>query len=314
MRFRIVMKSRFLISTAAVVVSLLLFSCGKDDNRINIGVIAPSTDWLPLAYGLEQNIIDSEAINIRYFSSGWEVNEAISAGRLDMAIMPFTYAWKNVSEGKDVRIISFFERESDGIVTRENITELKQLDGKKIGVLRASTLDVFVHIVSEKYGFEPQIEYFRTPTEMVTALERGLVDALSFYVPQIFRIRDGFNPIYWYGEDYNYHPCCDIVATQQAIDGKRYMISELMKELLASIDSMDKNRSKAIYTMKKQFSLSEEEAEKTLKHTGFQISLDDKGKKFELMVAEKMHELGYLRRLPTAEEVFYYDVIQDIYK
>lgn len=311
MLFRI-KRTVFLNGLLLVIAALLLTSCGKDNSRIDIGVIAPSTNWLPLALGLQQEIVSAENLNIHYFSSGWEVNEAISAGRIDIAIMPFTYIWKNVSEGKDVRIISFFERESDGIITRSDITELSQLDGKKIGVLRASTLDIFVHIIAEKYEFQPEIVYFRSPTEMAAALEQNLVAGLSFYVPQIFRISEGFQPLYWYGEDYYNHPCCDIAATQSAIDNKRSGIIQFMKELNSAVSYLEDNPRQAINTMMSQFSLTQEEAEQTLKYTGFAVSLDEQGQNFEMKAAEKMKELGYLRRLPAAEEVFYYDIIKDI--
>lgn len=297
------------VITGIVFLVIVLTGCQSKKGELRVGVIAPSTDWLPVVIAFEEGFISEESFRLFRFSSGWEANEALIAGKVDVAIIPFTYAWKGVSEGKDIRIVSFFERESDGIVTSKEITELVQLDGRKIGVLRASTLDIFVHLVAQIYKFEPEIVYFRTPTEMAAALQNGLVDALSFYVPQIFRLGDGFQAIYWFGDDYPDHPCCDVVATGKAIEEKRTKLFNFMEALSRACDYIKTNREESVEIMMKTYNLSTYEAEQTLKYTGFTLSLDKKGKQFELMTAQKMQELGYLRRVPDLDEVFYYGFI-----
>ena len=81
----------------------------------------------------------------------------------------------------------------NGIITKKEIQSIQELDGKKIGVLRASTLDIFCEMFAEKYNISLEQIYFRTPVEMATALQRGEVDALSYYVPSIFRFNEDFH-------------------------------------------------------------------------------------------------------------------------
>ncbi len=299
--------------TVVMIISLVAIftvSCSRPEERLVVGIIAPSTDWLPLYMALDLEFLDEKDVKLHYFSTGWEVNEALIAERIDIAIMPFTYGWKGVSGDKNIRIISFFERESDGIITAPDISNLQQLNRRRIGVLRASTLDIFTHLIMDKYDFKPEIVYFRTPTEMVVALQEGYVDALSFYVPVIFKVDDPFKTIHWYGDSYPDHPCCDIIATDSAINEKKEAITNFVDIMRISCEYILKKPKKAIQSIMDNWQLCSSSAERTLKHTSFRVSLDEDGKHFQLKTAEKMVELGYLKRLPDFSEV-YYEGFQD---
>ena len=170
-----------------IVILLITIGCSyKDKNRLIIGIIKPSLNHLPFDLGMAKGILDNDQYVIKEFASGWETNEALISGKIDVAIMPFTYTWLDVSNGHKVRIISFFERESDGIIARPGISKLDQMNGMRIGVLRASTLDIFAEFVSQDHYINMEFVYFRTPMDMAAALQSGEVDALSFYVPSIF--------------------------------------------------------------------------------------------------------------------------------
>ncbi|RLC49566.1 MAG: hypothetical protein DRZ79_05775, partial [Candidatus Cloacimonadota bacterium] len=212
-------KKRLLL--VVIVISLLVTSCSSNNNKLVIGLIKPSLNHLPFDFGLLSGELFKDDYKIKYFPSGWATNEALVAGKIDVAILPFTYIWSDVAAGKEVKIISFLERESDGIIASQKIKNLSDLNGKKIGVLRASTLDIFAEMIAEKKQFNFTPVYFRTPMEMAAALKTGEVDALSFYVPSIFNFdKDKFHIIYWYGEDFSYHPCCDLAANMDAIQNK----------------------------------------------------------------------------------------------
>ncbi len=283
----------------------LLLSCADKDKKLRLGIIAPSTDHFPVGLAFENELLDKDMISIFSFNSGWEVNEAIAAGRLDLAIMPFTYGWQSVSEGKDLKIISFFERESDGIITNKDILSIEELDGKKIGVLRASTLDVFVHLLIDDFNINPDLVYFRTPTEMAMALKSNLVDALSFYVPAIFEFDEDFHVLMWYSELFPEHPCCDLIATQWALDHKSEMIGSFMTGISHSCDLINNHHDIGTNSIQKQYGLSRNKAAKTLQQTKFILGLDTKGIEFQQRVADKMLDLGYLRNKVGSEEVFY---------
>ena len=297
--------SRVILIVFLGLLCLCSIGCTKDTSKLRLGLIAPSTDHLPVGYALEKGFLSHDLVKIHYFTSGWEVNEALITGRIDIAIMPFTYGWQAVAEGKEVKIISFFERESDGIIARKGIDNIRQLDGLRLGTLRASTLDVFAHMVAEDFNINPEIVYFRTPTEMAIALKRGYVDALSFYVPAIFNFTDDMTIIFWYSEYYPKHPCCDLIASDEAIENKEDQIRELLKVLEESCYHLSKSMSESIKHIERSYKLSLEVAESTLKHTKFIMGFDEEGVAFQQQTAKKMYELGYLRRQVAPGEVYY---------
>jgi len=76
--------------------------------------------------------------------------------------------------------------------------------------------------------------------DMASALQVGEVDALSFYVPSIFKFDDNFKIIYWYSDDFPLHPCCDIAATEIALQIKLPLIKKFLAGLQKSISEMEK--------------------------------------------------------------------------
>ena len=165
---------------------ILLLGCtNRNENKLIVGIIKPSLNHLPFDFGLATEFLDRENYTIKKFASGWETNEALVSGKIDVAILPFTYTWLAISNGEKVKIISFFERESDGIIAKPEIETLDQLEGKRIGVLRASTLDVFAELMSEDHKINMEFVYFRTPMDMAAALRSNEVDALPMNQPPL---------------------------------------------------------------------------------------------------------------------------------
>jgi NitT/TauT family transport system substrate-binding protein len=286
-------------------VIVLLNGCSSRKKLLHLGLISPSTNHLPVLVALEEGLLTEENMKIHWFTSGWEVNEALVSGRIDLAIMPFTYAWQGVAENKRVRIISFLERESDGIIARKEISTIEELEGLKIGVLRASTLDIFLHLAIDIYGFSPEIVYFRTPTEMAVALNSGFVDALSFYVPAIFQFDERFHPIFWYSDIFPEHPCCDLIALEESLIGKKEAVQSFLAAMQESCQILATDREKGISLIVTHFGYDRDIARKTLRQQKFITGKEEEGKRFQELTIRKMQELGYIRKAPLSSEVYH---------
>ena len=296
------MKKMFL----GMIVIIVLLSCSTNSNdKLRIGIIAPSLNHFPLDFAVESGIIQQDDFIIKRFSSGWETNEALVAGKIDLAILPFTYIWSDVALDKKVKIISFLERESDGIIAKKEIENIGDLDGKKIGVLRASTLDIFAEMLAEENNIIPQFVYFRTPMEMAAALNAEEVDALSFYVPSIFNFNSRFHVLHWYSKDYPHHPCCDLAATEIALETKSDQIQAFMTSLNESSEKMIRDPQVAIERARVAFRISEQTSKKSLYNTKFIMNLDESGKDFEMKAIQKMLEKDYIQSTVKPEDVYY---------
>ncbi len=283
----------------------LLSGCTKNKNeKLVIGIIKPSLNHLPLDMALKMGYLDITNIEIKNFAAGWEVNEALIAGQVDVAILPFTYIWTAVSQGKPVKIISFLERESDGIITDSEIDSLAQLNNKKIGLLRSSTLDLFWETLAEKQDLSFEPYYFRTPMDMVAALKTGNVDALSFYIPSIYKIGDEFKIIHWYGEDFPSHPCCDLAVNTSNLEAKTPQIRKLLQALYNGCEAVGDN-----YETRKliigSYGLENDLISPSLKNISYSMGLDEAGKEVEIAIAAKMLEKGYIETEVEPADVYF---------
>jgi len=286
-------------------VIIIMAGCNRSRDRIDIGIIAPSTNHLPLLVALENGLISNDEVKIHRFLSGWETNEALIGGRIDLAIMPFTYAWQAISEGKELKILSFLERESDGIISRKEIEHIEDLEGKRIGVLRASTLDIFLFLVIDELKIEPEVIYFRTPTEMSVALNNGYVDALSFYVPPIFEFDDRFHILFWYSQLFPEHPCCDIIVNENSLETNAKQIDRLLKAILEGCEMLNNEPEQGVSIIVEQFGYDAITARKSLTQQKFIGGLEKEGQLFQERATTKMTELGYLRKRVDKEKVYY---------
>jgi len=284
--------------------TLILGCTNRSEDKLIVGIIKPSLNHLPFDFGLATKFLDRENYIIKKFASGWETNEALISGKIDVAILPFSYTWLAISNGKKVKIISFLERESDGIIANPDIKTIDQLEGKKIGVLRASTLDVFAELFSEERKINMEFVYFRTPIDMASALKSGEVDALSYYVPSIFKFPSEYNIVHWYGDDHPLHTCCNISATEDAINSKSDLIKEFITGLETATAELNKSPSTAYKAVEEFFELYPPYSKQSLYHTKYVMGLDEKMKEFELKAFNKMIEKGYAENPVTPENVY----------
>jgi ABC-type nitrate/sulfonate/bicarbonate transport system substrate-binding protein len=222
------------------------------------------------------------------------LQEALVAGKVDTGIMPFTYAWNAVARGNNLKIASFFERETDGIVAGSSIQDITELETKKVGMLKASTLEILFEDATHSRGIQCSKVYFRSPNEMVSALQAGQIDAMVGYVPLIQKMSDKYKVIHWFSSDYSAHPCCDIVLNQdQMSKGKQALHDKLLADLKLVIEEVAIPSESVVSFAMKQYGLNRDQVFDSLKHTVFRMGLDDAGKAFERKMTDISVGLGY---------------------
>jgi len=295
---------RYLLLFAVVVSFFLISGCSnKADTSLVIGIIKPSMNHLPLDMAYHKGYLNENDHILKTFNSGWETNEALISGQIDIAILPFTYIWTDVSKGKNVKIISFLERESDGIIAQPEINSINELNRKKVGVLRSSTLDLFLELFAENHNLDLDLYYFRTPMDMVAALKSDNVDALSFYIPSIYKIGSDYNIIHWYGDDLPDHPCCDLAVNTVNLKNKKDQIIQLLNVLEKSCSEIGDN-AETKNLIQQNYNLDTELIDRSLQHIKFRMGLEETGKKVEQKVIKKMKDKGYIESSVSMEDVY----------
>jgi len=292
---------------AAILLALLLFGCrGQRQEQLLVGIIQPSIDHLPYSLALEQGALPAGAYRTVSFTSGWELNEALCAGRVDVAILPFSYVWNAVAAGYPVKTVSFLERETDAVIAIPEIASAQELKGRRVGLLKASTLDLLWRDYAQEQGIEVEPVYFRSPNELIAALQRGDIAAASLYEPLITRLKNEFKVLHWYGERHPGHPCCDVAVNRASLNPAKTI---LLKELLATLSDISDGNSEpdsaVLDYVSRRYGLDEAGAGEALRRSGFQTGLQEEGIQFERQMMLIALQQGYLKRIPEVSEVFW---------
>ena len=285
-----------------IVILTLLLSCSNKEDNVRFGIIQPSMNHLPLDILLVDQSIDG--LDIINFKSGWETGEALIAEEVDIAILPFTYIWSAVAAGHDIVSYSFLERESDGIVAQPQYENIKDLQNKRVGVLKASTLDIIAEMVAEELGIQWELIYFRTPMDLVAALKSKEVDAISYYIPPILKLKDDYNILHWYGESFPNHPCCNIAVSRRALAEHNDLIDQLMRLLNKQCMEIEDADNKILNLIHTHYGLDMEFAADALNHIHFSTEKEPEYYSFEKKAFNKMIEKGYITNIKDADEIY----------
>ena len=289
-----------------LVVIFALTACSTRTQDLRIGIISSSINHLPLSYAIERGEIPTDKYRLIKFSSGWEVQEAMISGSIDVAIMPFTYVWNAASKGYPISTVSFFERETDAVIAQAEIKNVSQLNGKKIGLLRASTLDVLWQDYAASNKIDFQGIYFRSPNEAIAALDRKEIEAAVLYVPLVNKLLNKYSLIHWFSDEYPFHPCCDLATNTVNVNSnnKRKALDMLILDLQKAIVTMNNDPVKLLAFMASTYGMTAEECREALKHTRFRMDLDVSGMEFQRRMTEISKLSGYLERIPADYEVY----------
>lgn len=284
-------------------VMLLLVACGKDRDVLRLGIINPSINHLPLSYLLEDGGRQIEGLQPVYFNSGWEVQEALIAGQIDAAIMPFTYVYTAVAKDYPLRIISFLERESDALVSPVEISENQTLKNSKVGLLKASSVDLLMRAWARQESLAYEAVYFRSPNELTAALRVGEVQAIVAYVPIVQKLGEDYHALHWFGEHYPNHPCCDLAVNTRSLNpARKQLLKQVMQMLDDGIEILNTPELSRYIGVK--YGLNPAQVEEALQHTKYRTGLDAEGRDFEHSLMQLAVEMGYLTQVPARENIY----------
>ncbi len=289
-----------------ILVLILSVGCQKNTEQLRIGIIKPSIDHLPLTYTIAQNELAINKYKVVTFTSGWEAQEALIGKKIDVAILPFTFAWNAAAKGYPVKIVSFLERQSDGIVVRKGINRIQDLNNKRIGVLKASTIDVLMQDFAVKYNIQYTPVYFRSPNEQIAALRSEKLDGIVSYVPTIQKLDKVYPVLHWFGTDYPMHPCCDIVVNTESLSKHREkLLYSMCKAINKQAPRLHSFGNDIVKIIGKNYGLNREQAASALEHTGFMMGLELSGRDFERKMVRLAVQSGYIDKLPSDDDIYW---------
>ena len=191
-------------TAAAFVLAALLPSCGGrrvagvDPGRpITIGVPETASAALP-AVALLRNHFEEEGVRVRLevFDSGRAALTEMLAGKLDFAVSAETPILRAVLAGKKPLIVATVgtRRGSVALIGRKDrgIFTPDDLAGKTVGVVQNTSTEFFLDRFFTANGvpWYRVTEKYMSPTDLLTAILQGQVDAASLWQPHVRFIQD----------------------------------------------------------------------------------------------------------------------------
>ncbi|MFZ7131567.1 MAG: ABC transporter substrate-binding protein [Eubacteriales bacterium] len=168
---------------------------GNEDlpKEINFGILrVPNDETIGIAEGLYDKYFTEQGIQCNFivFDSGREANAALASGSIDFASMGNTNAIVALATGLDVEMFWIDEVlgsiEALAVKNDSDITELKDLAGKKVATPFASTSHYILLKALESAGIEDEVQVLdMQTTEIVAAWERGDIQAAYVWQPSL---------------------------------------------------------------------------------------------------------------------------------
>lgn len=237
---------------------LILFTmdvCAEKTGKITLGCEASlltSSVWVAENKGYFQD--EGIEVNIKAFDSGrTALNAMLEEGNLDMVTVAQTPVALNsftrndyaiiaamVSSGNDVKVIA---RKDKGI------NAARDLKGKKIGMTQGSTGHYFLYVflLHNRIGFS-EVEIVNLKTlELASALNDGIVDAISTWEPHVSNAKKllGANATILKSKDI-YREDFYFVPNRNFLKNNPQALEKFLRAIQRAGDFMQKNREEAI--------------------------------------------------------------------
>ncbi len=264
--------------------------CGKqpvapsvpDDQGMDT-VVYGGSSWLghyPAMVGIEQGFFAEE--NIRVIFQGFYTSSgrmgSMAAGQLDFAATGTISALALMAvDNKSFYVVATPDSYDtlEGIIARDDIASIKELQGKKLAVTFASSAHVLVYDILEQNGMDPtrDVELINMGVnDMVTAMQTGEIDAAAAWTPAFERllalenthllVNDTEFSLY---KEYKVGPGPDmLVFNRQFVDANPELVERILRGYFKAIDFMIANPDEAAKNISEYTNLDLETQKQTL--------------------------------------------------
>ena len=271
----------------------------------------------------EEMGLDAE---IRSFTSGPIVHQALAAGELDMAYIgsPPVYHW--FSRGLDSRILAKVNYGQAAVMVRKDsgITDLQGLKGKKLaGVKKGSGMDVLLrgYVLGVAAHMEPDKDVSIVPMpsgNMGPSVEAKVVDGAFIWEPftSQFELRGDSKVIFDMNEAVPKYPWYVVMAMPDALKNKRSAIKKVLAAHKKAVDFLNSSPDAGNDIIAAAFKLEDVKNETTgqtitgtqvvaqaRKRLGWEWDLTDKDMSFIQNLMDYSLSLGYISKPLKANEL-----------
>lgn len=243
-------------------------SSSKESKVLTFGSFATSIQPVladQLGYFNEELKPYGYTVEVKTFSTGPEIREALEAGEIDFGTLGAQPAILANNNGTPLRIFGTYKtsEKCNAMVVRTDagIHSIKDLKGKKIGYTAGSTLHNLLLKILEKADLtEKDVELFNMDaSEIKTSLETGDIDAGILWEPYITQIEKEKNITELIDGTGLVKEVCGYVANEQFINDHPDETQAVLKALDRSWNWAEDNMDKAVANIAKSSASAEDE-------------------------------------------------------
>lgn len=318
----------FTVSAVSVLAAMLLFGCGKQNKSapLRVGFQQGGSSTLPMI-AREEKFFEKNGVKTDFvlFTNSSDGLNALNAGKLDVGVSfgtggPLTFASKGA---KFVIIGGNLSGGHPILVKQENaagIRSIRDFKGRTVATPRVFTSDVVFRAALANAGLDPHkdlnIIEFKRPTDVLEAVKSGKVDigvGATNIIGQAKQAGLAF-PL-WSNDLWPNHPCCRIVATENAVRERRPELVKLLKALLLAEKKFSEAPESGVLANIHQQKFSEKLARALVLEPHIRLSADPNRKGVEAMwkhiraIGYAKGELDFSRTIDTT---LYHDALSEL--
>lgn len=195
---------------------------------------------LPLFIAAEENLgkdfgVKFELVNIPNWG---DHPAAISSGRVDFSVTPFTNVMTAYANGADIKVVAGSGINGLFLVGRPEINAIADLKGKKVGTFQSDTLEMLLYTALQDNGLsykDLEVSYFTSGAEMMDAFATGRVQAITHVEPYATQAVQKFGgkklasgKDVWKGD----HPDCVLTVSGKVLKENPALVKGVIRAML----------------------------------------------------------------------------------
>lgn len=157
---------------------------GQQEARVKLvfgDIVGAEIVYAPFQIALKKGYFAEEGIDVetKIYPNGPTMMLSMAKGEVDVAHAGTTPVLQAVAEGLDAVTIMSIAKDNAPIVGARGITDLKQLNGKKVGTPGLGTIhNTMLSLAAQKYGIKVEAIHAKV-TDLVVMLEKGEIDGFT---------------------------------------------------------------------------------------------------------------------------------------
>ncbi|MBP2627588.1 MAG: ssuA 2 [Firmicutes bacterium] len=255
--------------------------------ELRMGIV-PLPHYAHMWVAKKKGFIDEELLKVGYkvkwqpFNIGVMVNEAFTAGQLDMGIMGDFPVFIGRSSGTNYRIVSSASAgpQTLALVAKKdsNITNIADLKGKKVATTKASYGQKLLVMLLEKNGMSIQDIQFvhMSMDDLTVALLRGDVDAGVMWDPLITRMEEAGEIKVVADGTGVYDANAVLMASGDLVDKNPQVIEAMLKAFQRGNEYLKQNPDESIKLLAEDIKIPPAQMRKIINKFNYDAAITDK--------------------------------------